>query len=198
MAFSNAYKSLFLNIMLMEEDTLASAVHNDDWKKLDAYISRLQIEEPSMDVWKKIEGKPLDAEFIDGMVAQKWKAVPEFMHLILDGICDYVNKVLRLNNFLSGYGRDKTLFHEMAHVRYGISDSLNRPDWHKNAAIADWVGRKSSADPELLSRAIFDFGLEVQIYDLASYNAFHGIGKLSFRDSGRLKKYYEKIGILMD
>lgn len=190
--------------MVIEE--LSNLPHTYDWNGLYQYIAILKDEEPSLPIWKEIAEKPVDKKFLHELRSQEWKVRGEPMDLLADGLYDYENRVIRINNYLimrmndeKAYERDKFLFHEIAHLRFGLNDNIGNPGWKKNAAIAEWIGRQSRADPELLKHAVKGFGLEPIIYDLASYQAFHGRMKnFLFPSQSRQKNQYGKIGIMMD
>lgn len=127
------------------------------------------------------------------LVNQGWNV--KFREMNHYGITLLCSKEIFLRQDLqnNGYERDKTIFHEFAHVFYDISSSgtsLRRDD-----AIMEWLGRQWRANPLLLRHGILAFGLEPKIYDKASYLAFRKQEQLEFPF---FKEQYDSIGAFLN
>lgn len=113
-----------------------------------------------------------------------------------------------LNAELREYRRDLTLFHELGHAWYHFAADYDFPDSNSsfidrdciNGAIIEWQARQWRATPPLLQAVVRTLGLEEQVYDQASYDAF----ATSEEDAGQLYfSFYQKcrtrdLGVDMD
>jgi len=166
---------------------------NASWPELDAFISDLGIKKPYLRIWKTMESTPITTASIDALVNQGLVVVTHplglFSGKILLGKLEDGKIVLKQG--LSPYERDKTLFHELAHLHHPVllcsGDSygyFSEKEQAQREAIAEWLGRTARANPELLRHAIHRFELKPQIYDLASYSAFKDDSRAASCSSG--------------
>ena len=85
-----------------------------------------------------------------------------------------------LNAKLREYNRDLTLFQELGHAWYHFVANYDFPDSNSsfigrdfiNGVIIEWQARQWRATPPLLRTVVRTLGLEEQVYDQASYDAF--------------------------
>lgn len=146
------------------------------WRELDNYVSALRLKDQNGMIWQEIKDNPISTTFIDGLRKERWKVRYDCIEDL--GSCDYENKIILLSSlfrFVFPFERDITLFHELAHTRHPtlLNSVLHSPvPDPQQEVIAEWLGRKARAEPELLRHAILSFGLKPEVYDQASYRAF--------------------------
>jgi len=151
------------------------------WLELDFFVSDLRIKKPYLQIWPGIERNPPSIASIDVLLEHGYVVEERPLNLLL-GTIEYPKIVLQTS--LDPYERDKTLFHELAHLHHPVllclGDSysyFSEREQLQREAITEWLGRKARADPELLRHAIVSFGLEPHVYDQASYRAFKDLVK---------------------
>lgn len=102
------------------------------------------------------------------------------------------------------YERDIVLMHELNHAAYDdfkvgfqscLSDRFLAFKEFENRLINEYFSRRNRSNPEILRKAVLGFGLEPQIYDSASYEAFKDFGRveispLAKKDKSLLKKTF--------
>lgn len=153
----------------------------DSWAKIEDFIETFQTIERYNVIWSEINQKPISLDFINKIRTNghrvEYQSFPEH-HF---GEYDRRSKLILLNEALQEcpYERDVTLFHELAHARHPFSLNDNRwlkyEERQQREIVAEWLGRKARANPELLRHTIVSFGLEPRVYDLASYYAFQDL-----------------------
>lgn len=141
------------------------------WRELNSYVRELRRTTRQRQIWRDIRNKPITADSIEVLVG---RSKLDILDIDADAMCLPGIELILLNFRLEDYERDKALFHELAHLHYGnqlndVKDSLYRK---ANGAITEWLARRARANPEILRRAVFGFGLEPRAYDLASAIAF--------------------------
>lgn len=135
-----------------------------NWTELDKHVK----ENFQADFYKNRYPAPLES--IDLLVREGWKV--ELKKIYSDGYIVCAPKIIFINEFLTGFQRDVTLFHEIIHALYpGRGDNNIRPGIY-NEEIVEWLARQCRTDSKLLRYAILTFGLEPQVYDKVSYHAF--------------------------
>lgn len=161
------------------------------WKELNDYVLSLASSYIFRRTFVLIRKDPITPMSIDLLVKNDWQV--EETSFFLFGSPGRVSfdtgrprpnhirkgKIL-LHDRLDGYERDKTLCHELVHAWYGrqhIESGLLDAGWiaetnDGNRAVAEWIGRKIRANPGILSRAVYRFGLRPHVYDRISYIAF--------------------------
>ena len=149
------------------------------WEKINSYVLQLRETNSRYPIWRAIEEFPLSKDFIDGIVEEGWRVIYEPDFFFLGGITHPPEKNIILKAELKPYQRDRTLFHELAHLRHPLLLSYQTANDQKQKCerevIVEWLGRKARADPGLLRHAVLSFGLDAYIYDKSSYQAFQGI-----------------------
>ena len=146
--------------------------HKLSWLELDLAVSELNRQTKDREIWKEIKARPLSMYAIRKLKEKGWKVRSverEAPATVLPGA-----KVILLREDLTGYERDKVLFHELAHAHFGqkLNDVQESAYSTDNNAIAEWLGRQSRSKFYRLRSAIYAFELKPQIYDEASYQAF--------------------------
>ena len=167
-----------------------AATASSSWKELDGYVSKLIQVFPNLQIWKDIERKPITVSSIDHLISDSTNLIEDSTITVFTGgivIEEETKKmVILLKAGLDSYNRDVTLFHELAHLHHPIYLSRRSNEFDgfvsyaeetAREAITEWLGRKARADPELLRHAVLSFGLEAQVYDKSSYQAFQKIIK---------------------
>ena len=149
------------------------------WKDIEEEILRLQKEQPKDELWGKVASEPISKEFIDDLVKKKWRVLYRPYNKN-SGVCSFQQKKIVISRTYEHfpYRRDVILFHELAHARHGELLSSNHEDREKRRQqeiIAEWLGRKARANPELLHHAVLSLGLQPQVYDQSSYRAFNDL-----------------------
>lgn len=174
----------------------------DSWEEINWYVSRL-VNGTSPVIRDKIYQSSISSAFIDGLIHKGWRVEYEQDHFFAGSISLPPETKITLRDNLTPYGRDKTLFHELAHLRHPVllssrSGPLKTPFGKDDIeTIVEWLGRKVRADPELLRYAIVSFGLQPQVYDQASYAAFRLVKEqLSFPFAE--DNYLERFPLFMD
>ncbi len=143
----------------------------ENWKNMDLYVSETREKYPGLPIWEEIREKPITVESIDEKIKGGLVVItrPMYFH----GSVSFSGEIL-LREGLDPFKRDITLFHELAHLHHPILLSWDSPNYLgiEKETITEWLGRKARADPLLLRKAIYGFGLEPHIYDKSSYFAF--------------------------
>ncbi len=153
--------------------------HAFSWSKLDALAQEILLERANLQ--KLIQEKPVTINAIDSLVSDGWRVHwSEFIEES-NGSCVFGKfKIIELSTLSRGYLRDKIFFHDLVHAwykepLYDAPTFLNQELRTQNNAIAEWLGRKLRATPDILQHGISCFGLEPHIYDKASCAAFYDV-----------------------
>ncbi|MDP4012249.1 MAG: hypothetical protein Q8R00_01430 [Candidatus Nanoarchaeia archaeon] len=170
-----------------------------NWEKLDNYVLN-HANKVNPLLFSLISKKPLTNQSIDELIRNGLRLesmkLESYGHLL-------GGRVIILRESLKGYERDKTVFHEVLHALYGVKvskDCFGDRIAKENNALVEWAARRFRAQPNLLRHTIKSFGLEIEVYDLASYYAYNHLqqGQLQFPFvNGKLAPYLS-IGNLMD
>ena len=113
---------------------------------------------------------------IDELIQDGWKVTTVRNNHGIYGMTSGVFREIVLND-IEVYQRDKTLMHEIIHAVRMKNRSYRFPSLEREISTAEhivleWQARLYRTDPELLRKAVLDFGLEPDIYDFVSYQAF--------------------------
>lgn len=149
------------------------------WAELDALAREILLQREDIQIL--IQEKPITIETIDMLVSDGWRVqLNDFMEED-NGWCVFGNfKIIELSAQSKNYLRDKIFFHELVHAWYkeSLYDAFSyNMQTHRtqNNAIAEWLGRKLRATPDILRHGISRFGLDPHIYDKASCAAFSDV-----------------------
>jgi len=149
----------------------------DSFEYLKEIVNRHKAAFPNRKVWSQINENPLKTESIDRLVKKGLKVIMHNFGSVYSG----KSNLIKIENRVKGYRRDAEFFHELCHAWYGkeLDDyCYNEQSPFRiylsmcNNIIAYWIARQLRADPGMLRHAVLSFGLEPQIYDMASYLAF--------------------------
>lgn len=182
-----------------------------NWNELESAIAQIRKRPLSParkrdSIWRSIENNPITPKSIDQLISEGWKLTTVPLSYSKAFCLPPPDKKIVISTDLEGYQRDKALSHEVCHAcyLYELDDSLRARNLgmffgflfgQENQIITEWLGRQLRADPKLLRHVVLAFGLEPQIYDKSSFEAFHPFdsnkessSQLSDDDFERLKK----------
>ena len=128
-----------------------------------------------------------------------WQVRKEKLETLL-GVCHRPEKKVTIKQELRGFQRDVTFLHELNHAYLGptfkdVPAILQKEEVHEaciRSIIIEWAARRARANPRVLHSAVLTFDLEPQIYDHASYCAFHNLEQqmtFAFRGADQFEKY---------
>ncbi len=142
-------------------------------RELDQYIDGLKERNGHMKIWDDIQYP--DKYCIDNLVQNNWKILPK-EDLFFEGIVSF-NKEIFYRADLTGYKRDTTIFHELAHVLYP-SNEYWLGDKYNWELVIEWIGRGWRDKPELLRMVLNSFNVLPMVYDPVSAKAFPELGNI--------------------
>lgn len=144
------------------------AIARESWETLNSFVMSIA-DEKILEHLGRLEDPGIKPREIENLFSEGY--VVEFSELMSDG--EVEGKIIRIDEKLRAdpYERDKTLFHELAHVLFPYFQHSKQHTDYREGPI-EWIGRRLRADPVLLRLAVYGFGLDPFIYDKASYKAF--------------------------
>jgi hypothetical protein len=113
---------------------------------------------------------------IDKVISEGWRVQAEQGYVLLGGL-DIDHKRMMYRESLTGFERDVTIFHELAHLHHDplLRSRKSRLDPVDIELLAEWLARRYRSDPALLRQMVVGMGLEAQVYDETSYRALNGV-----------------------